>query len=79
MSNQLIRAKVIVVSHLKDRLFYEEQLDMLDRVLGEAQTQPPEGTADGSITPEQWAKLQTLLKAARDYNDALVRAVEAIE
>jgi hypothetical protein len=74
-STQMGRA-ALLLKHFESRRIYEEQIDQLDAVLGEAQNQPPLGTADGSISARRWTRLRALMVAARAFNDALTRAVE---
>lgn len=40
--------------------------DELELVLNEAQNPPPQGRADGSISPELWAQLRQVRVALRD-------------
>jgi hypothetical protein len=43
----------------------DKQLVALEEVLGEAQNGPPQGGADGSISPEAWQALSEYITALR--------------
>ena len=46
----------------------------LETIIDEAQNEPPDGAADGTISPEYWAALRDLVMAAKRYRAALVLA-----
>lgn len=43
----------------------------LDDVLGRAQNGPPDGEADGSLTPEQWTTLRDFAEQTRGAINAI--------
>lgn len=52
-----------------------DALDGLDVVIGEAQNEPPEGAADGSIGQTEWLAL----KAVRDHALEMRRALQRLQ
>jgi hypothetical protein len=70
-ATQLGRA-VLALANFKE--IGEPSIRALDAILDEAQNDPPDGAADGSIPELRWITLRRLVAAARAYNDALKRA-----
>lgn len=69
LQSQRARAQILITSLNVNVLLATELAD----VLGEAQNEPPEGAADGTITPEAWEELRSIVEPL----EKLIRAVSA--